>query len=370
MRILISGMVAGDPFQGGATSAVLQYALGLVELGHDVAIVEPTSPERLRSTRVRGYLSHLVGEAPAVRLALVAGEECLGATRAEVVEWAAAADLLINVSGMLGDEQLLDLIPHRLYLDLDPCFVQLWHVIEGIDMGFDAHTAFATVGLALGDPSCPVPTGGRRWATTLPPVLLSRCAASTGIGRPVFTTVGNWRSYGSIEHGGVHYGQKAHSIRSFLALPEVTGRSFEAALAIHHDEVEDLAMLRSSGWKLVDPGDAAGTPYLYRSFIATSMAEIGFAKTGYVNSRCGWFSDRSALYLAFGRPVCAQDTGFSRFVPTGDGLLAFSTLDEAAAAVEDVHGRWGEHTRAARAFAERHLDSRVVLPRLVEQATS
>jgi hypothetical protein len=182
-----------------------------------------------------------------------------------------------------------------------------------------------------------------------------------------YTSVGNWRSYGSIEHGGIHYGQRAHSLRGLIDLPGRVAARFQLALAIHPGEVADLDALQSNGWELLDPGALAGTPAAYAEFVRGSRAELCVAKGGYVESGSGWFSDRSACYLASGRPVVAQDTGFGRRLPTGEGLLAFVTAADAAAAVESVEADPGRHRAAARAIAEEHLDSRRVLSALLER---
>ncbi|MGN6201288.1 MAG: glycosyltransferase family protein, partial [Solirubrobacterales bacterium] len=182
-----------------------------------------------------------------------------------------------------------------------------------------------------------------------------------------FTTIGHWRSYGPIELDGERYGLRAHSLRELIELPRRTRAEFLLALGIHESERDDLEALARNGWQLVDPAEAVATPDRYREFVRASAAEIGIAKEGYVRSRSGWFSDRSACYLACGRPVVAQDTGFGRALPVGDGLLAFGTVEEAAAAVEDVLARPREHARAARAIAEELLDSDRVLGRLLEQ---
>jgi hypothetical protein len=140
-----------------------------------------------------------------------------------------------------------------------------------------------------------------------------------------------------------------------------------AALAIHLGETKDLEALAANGWRLLDPAEVAGTPAHYRAFLQGSRAEFGVAKSGYVVSRCGWFSDRSACYLACGRPVLAQDTGFRPFLPTGDGLLAFATLDDALAGIESLNGDYPRHARAARALAEEFFDSDKVLTGLLRR---
>jgi hypothetical protein len=278
------------------------------------------------------------------------------------------ADALINVAGMLADGALTEDVPLRVYLDLDPAFTQLWHAAEGIDMRFGGHNRFVTVGQAIGRPGCDVPTCGLAWIPTLQPVVLERWPAAgraTRVTRDALTTVANWRGYGSVEHGGVFYGQKAHSWRRFFSVPALSGEKFAPALAIHPEEGKDLAALRANGWRLVDPARVARTPAGYQRFVRGSKAEFGVAKSGYVAARCGWFSDRSACYLASGRPVIAQETGFSRFLPTGAGLFAFETTEGALAGVEALSGDYGRHARAARALAEEHFDSDRVLGRLL-----
>jgi hypothetical protein len=235
-------------------------------------------------------------------------------------------------------------------------------------MGFDRHTHFVTVGGEVGAEGCPIPTCGRPWIFTLPPVALEHWPLAEAAPRhDAFTSVGNWRSYGSIEHEGIHYGQRAHSLRTLLDLPGRGAAKFQLALAIHPDEVADLEALHSNGWELLDPGALAGTPAAYAEFVRGSRAELCVAKSGYVESGSGWFSDRSACYLASGRPVVAQDTGFGRRLPTGEGLLAFADVADAADAVESVEADPGPHRAAARAIAEEHLDSRRVLSALLER---
>jgi hypothetical protein len=182
-----------------------------------------------------------------------------------------------------------------------------------------------------------------------------------------FTTVANLRGYGSVNHDGILYGQKVHSLRPLFDVPTRTTERFVLAMAVHPEEQQDLEMLRANGWELVDPGTVAATPDDYRSFVQASKAEFGLAKSGYVASRCGWFSDRSACYLASGRPVVAQDTGFSAYLPTGAGLLSFVKADDVVEAVENIRGDYEEHRRAARTLAEEHLDSDRVLVRLLGQ---
>ncbi len=373
--ILFSGMIAADAGHGGATWAVLQYVLGLLELGCDVYFVEPVLASALhpagatlnKSANAR-YFNAVVEQ---FRLQgrgalLLAGEpETCGMDYAELRSIAARADVLINVSGMLTDDALIGAIPVRAYLDLDPAFIQWWHS-QGIDMHFAAHTHFITIGQALGGPDCPVPTCGLPWIHTFQPVVLAHWPMAENIVYDAFTTVGNWRSYGSVEANGVFYGQKAHSLRRFIQLPLKSSAQFLLAMTIDPEEVNDLRALGENGWQLLDPAQASATPAIYGDFVRGSFAELGVAKSGYVLSRCGWFSDRSACYLASGRPVLAQDTGFSRYLPTGLGLLAFNNVEDAVPAVEEIRGNYARHRRAARELADEFFDSRKVLTRMLE----
>ena len=358
-------MVAGDPHQGGATWAVLQYVLGFRRLGHDVWLVEPvesvTEPRRVYFDVVTaGFgLQERAALLPAVG-------ESHGLPYDHVLAAARGADVLVNIAGMLTDDRLLETVSTRLYLDLDPAFTQLWHDVGGIDMRFDGHTHFATVGTAIGTAGCEIPTCGVEWLHTLPPVVLDLWTPGDEIRHDGLTTVGHWRSYGSIEHDGRRYGQRVHSFRELFELPRVTDERLMPALAIHADELADLEALRSNGWELLDAANVAATPEDYRAFVRGSKGELGVAKSGYVVSRCGWFSDRSACYLASGRPVVAQDTGVAGISAAGEGFLLFSTTDEAAAAIEAVRADYARHSRAARELAEASLDSDLVLTRLLD----
>lgn len=365
MKIVLSGMLAGDPNQGGASWAVLQYLLGLRRLGHEVLFVEPVTPGGLE--RSAPYFRHVVDRFGLDDCAALLDPETgatIGMSRSRVREFAIRSDLLLNISGLLADDELVGAIPVRAFVDLDPAFTQLW-AAQGIDMGFDRHNRFVTIGGRIGSEGCDVPDCGREWIATLQPIVLDEWPAAGELEHDAFTTVGHWRAYGSIEHGGVHYGQKAHSLRRLVDLPERSGAHFALALGIHPDETRDIEALREHGWELLDPARAAATPDSYAEFVRGSWAEFGLAKSGYAASRCGWFSDRSVCYLASGRPVLALDTGFEPDVPAGEGVLKFSTVDEAAAGVESLRTDYERHRRAARQLAEEVFDSDRVLTELL-----
>jgi hypothetical protein len=370
--VIVSGMIAATPWQGGATWAVLQYLLGLRRLGCDVHFLEPVDSAAPAADTVEYVRAVMDRFGLADRWALLPpdGAEPVGLSRSEVREVARRAEVLLSVSGMLTDRDVMEGVPIRVYLDLDPVFTQLWHDAERVDMRLDGHTHFVSVADAIGEPGNPIPTCGRQWLATLPPVVLDEWPVAGELARTALTTVGHWRSYGSIHHDGVQYGQKVHSLRPLIDLPGRTRSRFELALAIHPDESADLEALAENRWTLVDPGRVARTPDDYQRFVQGSWAEFGLAKSGYAVADSGWFSDRSACYLASGRPVIAQDTGFARRVPVGAGLFAFSTAEDVVAAIEELERDYDRHRAAAREIAVDRLNSDRVLGSLLERVCS
>ena len=159
-----------------------------------------------------------------------------------------------------------------------------------------------------------------------------------------------------------------HQFRSFVSLPSRAAGSFEMALDIDPSESADLALLAQHGWSLVDPRRAAGSPEAFRRYVQGSGAEFSVAQEVYVATGSGWFSDRSTRYLASGRPVLVQDTGFSRTLPVGEGLVTFSTMDDAVVGARRIVEDYGAHAAAARLLAEEHFDSDRVLSGFLERA--
>jgi hypothetical protein len=377
--IIVAGSLAQRPQIGGHTWVFLQYLLGFRRLGWDVLFVDRLEPEmcvgadggpaELRSSLNLRYLTEVMeGFGLTERWSLLydGGNEVVGRSRAEVVDAARRSALLINVMGFLDDEEILAAAPLRAFLDIDPGFGQIWQEL-GLHQTFKGHDRYVTVGERIGWADCVVPTCGIDWVATKPPVDLSEWPAQPEPGM-AFTTVASWRgTFGPLEYEGRTYGLRVHEFRRFFELPGRTRTPFEVALDIHEAEVDDLRQLEANGWKLADPRAVAGDPWRYREYVQRSAAELMVAKNLYVDTRSGWFSDRSACYLASGRPVLAQDTGLDGLVPLGEGLLAFSTLEEAVAGVEQIAGDYERHSRAARALAEQHFAAQRVLPSLLEK---
>ena len=256
LTILVSGMIADDPYQGGATWAVLQYVLGFQRLGHDVYLVEPVNQAAFNSPETSKYffeVTRAFGLEQKAALWSAGTQQTVGIPYEFLRQMSAKTDPLINISGMLTDTALTDSIATRVYLDLEPAFNQLWQAVQGIDMHFAGHTHFVTIGMAIGQAGCAVPTCGLEWLTTFQPVVLETLACRRAHCSRWPHHRGQLAGYGSIEHGGVFYGQKAHSLRAFIHLPRLTPEKFMPALAIHSGETKDLKALADSGWRALNP---------------------------------------------------------------------------------------------------------------------
>jgi hypothetical protein len=293
----------------------------------------------------------------------------LGVSRSDALAFVRDAELLLDVMGFCADEELLGAARRTVFLDTDPGFAQMWQDLGLADV-LGHHDVHVTIGERIGASDCTVPTCGLRWVTTSQPVVLDAWPECEGGGRG-FTSVASWRgAYGPVDHGGRRYGLRVHQFRRFAQLPAMAGGEFELALDIHPADAADGGLLRAGGWRLVDPRGVAATPASYRRYVQASDGELMVAKGMYVDSRSGWISERSLCYLASGRPVVAQDTGFAGRHPVGEGLLAFSTPEEAVAAIESVRADPARHRRAARELAEARFGSDRVLGELLEAVTA
>jgi hypothetical protein len=376
--VVLAGSLAQKPRQGGHTWVLLQYLLGFRRLGWDVLFLDRLEPEMCvdaagqpcpfeHSLNLRYFLEVMEGFGLSGACALIydRGKRFVGLSRQQVLERTRTSVFLLNVMGFLTDEEILSRAPRRVFLDIDPGFGQMWRALGLADL-FRGHDDHVTIGENIGQPGCAVPTCGLEWITTPQPVVLDRWRPSDGADSKSFTSVASWRgSYAPVEYRGRTYGLRVHEFRKFAQLPRLSGRPFELALDIHPAEVNDLALLADNGWSLVDPTVVAGDPWAYQTYIQGSMAEFMVAKNMYVQANSGWFSDRSICYLASGKPVLAQDTGFKQLYPTGDGLLAFTTVEEALYGIEEISGNHTRHAGAARDLAGDYFDSDKVLGRLL-----
>jgi hypothetical protein len=361
------------PEFAGSTWVRLQYILGLERLGIECYWVDQLKP-------VDPLVHHHSLEYLTTRFAALAddfgfsdryciiyneGERHFGMTAAELDAVVEQADLLLNISGHMKPESPLMRIPRRAYIDVDPGFTQIW----GPDLlHLDRHNLFFTTGQNVGTDRFPIPTGKFDWFPFLPPVALHAWPARIDERCTRMSTVADWHaSQGAVFNGEVYVGKQEEFLR-FLDVPLKANRQIDVALTIHQTEHKDQGMLLDNGWMIRDPYFFAGDVRSYREFIQFSRAEFSVAKGGYVKSNSGWISDRTACYLASGKPAIVQSTGIEQSLPTGKGLLTFSTVDEAVAAINEVDANYREHCEAALDIARRYFDSDVVLTKMLEQA--
>ncbi len=380
MRIIVTGLVGQYAF-GGVAWDYLQYVAGFRQLGHEVFYLEDTEtwPYDPVNATISADCSYNVRYLDAVLKRLDLGNQWIyrnaaddtyhGVSEAEAKKFCASADLFVNVSGSgwLRPEYLA--IPKKIFIDSDPMFTQIGLALglkEVIDR-IGAHDFHFTFAENITAPDCRVPTGGLRWRPTRQPVHLDWFPAQATQPRDVFTTVMNWVSYKPSEYASETWGQKDVEFLKFLDLPARTPQKFEIAMGRGQGGQRPTELIQQNGWKIIEPDEALPDPWTYRDYLKNSKAEWSVAKEGYRKSRSGWFSCRSACYLALGRPCVLQDTGWSAHYSTGTGLFAFETPDEALAGITAINANYAHHSAGARAVAEKMFDARRVLGEMLEQ---
>lgn len=375
-RIVVAGFLVRNPLGGYAWQAA-HYLLGLTALGHEVWFYEDTghyAPAYNPVTNAFGpdYAFGIrAAEALLGRLGLGDGwvfcdvergvEHGPGAGRAAAL--LRECDLLINVAGINR------IAPERragrpaIYVDIDPGVTQI--KAAGGDTLLreilDEHVAHFTFGENIGTPRSPLPSAGYRWHPTRPPVAIAQWSGAPGGGR-AYTTIGTWNSTDRdlVFEGVTYTWRKRTEWLRFLTLPAATGRTFEVAMNV--DAVPgDVDRLTGAGWGVVDPRHVSGDPWRYRDYIRDSRGEFTVAKDLNVRLRSGWFSDRAACYLAAGRPVVEQDTGFGDVLPLGPGLHAFRDLAGAIEAVATIEADYTAARRHAAAVAREYFAADRVL---------
>jgi hypothetical protein len=271
---------------------------------------------------------------------------------------------LLNLSGINPVRPWMERVPIRIFVDTDPVFTQIRQAQDPAARArAERHNRFLTFGEGLIEAPGDVPMDHFPWRATRQPICLPCWEAHpASAGRP-WTTVMQWESYPAVEHDARRYGMKSESFWAIEGLPPLVRPRLQLALG---GSAAPRRRLRGKGWSVVNPVRVTTTPARYHSYLAASRGELTVAKHGYVVSQSGWFSERSANYLASGKPVVTQETGFSKFIPTGEGLFAFSTMEEAVGAIEAVESDYERHCRAAREIAEEYFDARKVLAKLLD----
>jgi hypothetical protein len=359
--------------RGGHAMYVLQWLHGLERLGHRVVFVEFLKEHPGQDApATTGYFRDIVSTRwhPQHSALLVEStlDSLYGLDAREVGQIAGEAAAVISLAAHYRRQPfpLVDRIRPRILIEQDPGYTHLWAVGGDPADVFGEHDLYFTVGGNIGTARCALPTLGLRWRPTWNPVVLDWWPTNHPVTRDRFTTTADWRSYGYLEFDGQMLGPKAEEFRKFLRLPELAGECLEIALQIEPGD-PDLELLQAHGWQIENPAIVA-TPDKYRDYIVSSAAEFSCVKGGYAGTRGGWFSDRSACYLAAGRPVVLQATGFADLLPTGRGLFSVSNAQEAADAIRRIRRDYALHSQAAREIAREHFDSDRVVARILEAA--
>ena len=382
-KIVILGMLTKIPV-GGVMWLVRQYAEGFRRLGYDVYYVEAhgrvpsmfmTDEHDDATANAVAFLADQMGRnGMADRWAFHAvhdGGRCYGLSRTELEELYRDAALIINLHGGTVPLEEHAATGRLIYMGTDPVEIELelhrgeQHAIEFLE----PHVAFFTWGLNYGNPDCRLPWSERfTFVPSPPPVVVDLWDGFDGDPEPAaFTTIGNWRQpWREVTfEGEVYTWSKHHEFLKILDLPSRVDQLFELALSSYKEA--DRRLLEDNGWA-VRPGLEVSTdPESYRTYVARSRGELTVAKDQNVRLRTGWFSERSATYLAAGRPVIQQDTGFGNAFPTGKGVFGFSDLDGAVAAVEAVNADYGANRRAARDVAREFFNYDVVLGPILDR---
>ena len=383
LRIIVIGSLIREP-TGGHAWANLSYVHGLAELGHDVYYIEDSDdypacydPKISAASTDPTYGLRFAANALS-RLGLgdrwayydAHAGEWKGERARDARAICKSADLILSYSGMWNNplREWFETVPRRATIDGDPGFTQVRNLAEPAFRGrCETYTAFFTIGANIGKPGCTIPADGFPWEVTRLPVSLGAWPYAPGPRNGRYTTVIQWETFpGPIQYGGLMLANKSESFRPFSELPRQLGPIFD--IAVRSRWTSPDAMLRQAGWGIADIDGISRDPWTYQAFIQASKGEFSIAKAGYVETRSGWFSERSAAYLASGRPVLHQDTGFSDWLPCGKGVFAFRSPEEVIDAVSRVDADYDAHCRAARKLAEEFFAAACVLPPLIEAA--
>ena len=379
MKAIVTGMIATYPV-GGVVWDYAQYLVGLERLGFEVFYLEDTGRETYNPLKgeygedcsygaefLKASLAKLSPTlATRWRFRNMDGKT-VGIDDRTFSDVLRGAELFLNVSGgtLLRDEYLA--CKRKVLIDSDPGWNHFqnfprWDASPNWQSshGYRAHDFFFTYAERMGRPDCLLPDCGLAWKPTRPLVLMD-CWHAAPPGEK-WTTVMTWKNFSeTIQYKGVTYGTKEMEFGKVEQLPaRILHGGTKLEIAVGGNEAPRESW-RSLGWDVVESQDISRTADDYRSYIQNSRGEFSVAKNVYVATRCGWFSCRSVCYLAAGLPVVVQDTGFSEFIPTGEGLFAFSDLDEAVSGIEAVEKDYRRHQRAARELARTYFASDVVL---------
>lgn len=375
MATIVLGSYAVQFPMGGYLAWVLQWLVGLDDLGHDVWFVERShfpgscfDPLQQTMGDDCTFGTHAIDELLRRHgldgrwCYIDAGGEYHGQPRAVIDDVLHRSELFIDMGTHGTWDREMRWSAHRAYIDGEPGFTQFRWATDPKDAPAPgAFDRYFTVGQNVGRPNCLVPTCGIDWVPVLYPVVPRMFPVVPAAKDAPFTTIMSWSARDQTEFEGATYGSKDLEFPKFLDLPRHVASSLE--LAVTSDAPRDL--LAAHGWRTRDAHEASITFDTFCNYVRSSRGEFGVCKNGFVATRSGWVGDRLGVYLASGRPVVMQDTGFSDHLPCGEGLFAVASLEEAAAAIDGIDRDYERHSAAARGIAEEYFAADGVLRKLL-----
>ena len=377
LRILVLGYIVRGPM-GGMTWHHLQYFLGLFQMGYDVYFLEDSGDteyscfDPLRNVTDKNpeyglnYADQVfkkVGLENRWAYYDHHEERWHGPISNQAKQIIKDADVLFNLSCSNTIRSWLNEVPVRILIDTDPLFTQIRNLTDPDRFKLsEQHNVFFTFGENINDPACQIPDDGFPWQPTRQPIVLDAWPVVPGHQENSFTTVMKWESYPGQYFNGRYFGLKADSFAGYWHLPGQTNERLEMAMS---DKTAPRGSLSDHGWHISNPSHISSDPWKYQEYIQQSKGEFSIAKHGYVVGNTGWFSERSAGYLASGRPVVLQDTGFSKWMQTGKGVIPFNDKEEAIECIKAVNKDYKAHCVVARNIAEEYFNSSVVLSDLI-----
>jgi hypothetical protein len=375
------GFIGKSPL-AGMTLYNLHYLAGLQDLGYDVHYVEQQNspwdcydPAAGTFTEDPAYgvrylsetLARYVGLGPDRFSFLDLQGRCHGSGWEALRTTLESADFLLTLEdGTWSDE--FERCPRRAFLDGDPLFTQV-DLLEGETdkaAAVQRYDVLFTYCTRMGAPDCTVPSAGREWLPTRPAVATRLWNPAPTAKARALTTVMHWGAWRDYEYDGRVYGHKNRELERFMELPLLSEHEFVLAVGGGSAPKDHLA---EAGWSVLESADVTRDINVYTAFIDGSFADFGVAKHAYVASRGGWFSDRSTCYLAAGRPVLHQETGFSDWLPTGEGVLAFESVNDVLVALEELERDYERHASAARGIAEEYFEAENVIGQMLDAAS-
>jgi len=384
-KIIVMGFMGSMPIAGVIWQHI-HYMVGLKRLGHEVYYVEdsariPYNPETFEVTDEFEYAAKVLGHLArdfdfknhwAYCARYLPGNPTAGLQLRKIRQLYRQADAVLNICGAQEFNDDLLVSDRIVYIESDPGVEQI-KVDKGVKSTMDylgRHHALFTFGENVGGNSFPVPTHGLKWLPTRQPVATNLWRTKRFPPRAAaFTSVANWSTSGLKDitwRGKKYLWSKSREFLRFISAPQKAGETFELATNIEHGVTR--ARFKRNGWRLTSPLQMSVDYRLYRDYIQRSKGEFTVAKDQYVRLNTGWFSDRSACYLAVGRPVITQETGFTKFYGGNVGLLSFRTLDEIAEAVKSINADYAKHSRAAYALAREVFEAEKVVSSILDRA--